>query len=219
MSEEMRMLLTEFLTQLSANPEKINFADTIATIDAHYHFTVSEFFNGELHNEAGQNSGSCKLFSFAKIHNLTKEQTLQCFGDYYRVDVLQHPTATDHQNIRNFMRFGWEGIKFSSSALTPHVAHIEHYKATTESSPEMHAEYVKWLTTETVAALVNAEGNSQAIEEIIRQYLRKATAANLALDEIESILGVNEPSIMDLANLSEADEETVINIFEQFSNN
>ena len=38
-------------------------------------------------------------------------------GDYYRVDVLQHPDATDHQNIRQFIQYGWAGITFEGCAL------------------------------------------------------------------------------------------------------
>lgn len=111
------MQVAEFLNKLSSQPEQVVFNDTIAVVDSNYQFTPTAFRNGELENAAGQNSGSCKLFSFAKLHNLTAAQTLQCFGDYYRVDVLQHPDATDHQNIRNFMRFGWEGVVFEGNAL------------------------------------------------------------------------------------------------------
>ena len=113
------MQLAEFLTKVSTTPEQINFADTIAVIDAEYRFIPTAFRNGDFHNDVGQNSGSCKIFSFAQLHALTPEQTLHCFGDYYRVDVLQKPDAIDHQNIRNFVRFGWKGIAFLDSALTP----------------------------------------------------------------------------------------------------
>lgn len=115
------MQLDAFLTKLNATPEQITFTDTIATVDANYDFTPTAFRNGDLENAAGQNSGSCKLLSLAKLHNLSIQQTLHCFGDYYRVDVLQHPDATDHQNIRNFIRYGWDGVKFAGSALTTKV--------------------------------------------------------------------------------------------------
>ncbi len=110
--------MKQFLQTLSSTPETIAFSDTIAVIEANYNFTPTAFRNGELQNEAGQNNGSCKLFSFARLHNLTQQQTLHCFGGYYRDDVLQHPDATDHQNIRNFIRFGWDGIAFAGDALT-----------------------------------------------------------------------------------------------------
>jgi hypothetical protein len=113
------MKITEFLTLVFTKPEQIKFTDTISVIDTHYQFTPTAFRNGELQNAVGQNSGSCKLFSFARLHQLTPAQTLTCFGDFYRIDVLQNPDATDHQNIRNFMRFGWDGIEFESNALTP----------------------------------------------------------------------------------------------------
>jgi hypothetical protein len=48
---------------------------------------------------------------------LTDEQTLHCFGTYYRDDVLNHPDNNDHRNIRLFMRYGWQGIMFEGDAL------------------------------------------------------------------------------------------------------
>lgn len=111
------MRIEDFLSKLRSNPESISFTNTIEVIDAHYHFTPVRFTNGTAVNEAGANSGSCKLFSFAKLQQLSKEETLACFGDYYRVDVLQHPEATNHANIRNFMITGWEGISFDADAL------------------------------------------------------------------------------------------------------
>jgi hypothetical protein len=111
------MELQSFLQHLNEAPENIAFADTLAVIEALYDFTPTEFRNGDLLNEAGKNSGSCKIFSFARLHQLTPAQTLHCFGDYYRKDVLEQPDATDHQNIRNFMKTGWAGIAFSGEAL------------------------------------------------------------------------------------------------------
>jgi hypothetical protein len=85
-------------------------------------------------------------------------------------------------------------------------------------SPEQHAEFVERLVTQTVAALNNAKNNPQALATAIQEFLTKATAANLKPEEMEDILGVNEPSIMDLADLSEADEDVVIDTFESFLN-
>lgn len=107
-----------FLTKLNASPENIDFKETIAVIDAYYEFTPTEFRNGDLVNEAGQNSGSCKLLAFAQLQGLTEAQTLYCFGEYYRIDVLKHPEAKDHQNIRNFIKHGWQGVRFSGNPLT-----------------------------------------------------------------------------------------------------
>jgi hypothetical protein len=115
--QDKTMQLHVFLAKLTSTPEQISFSETIATVEANYEFMPTAFRNGELENAAGQNSGSCKLLSFAKLHDLSPEQTLHCFGDYYRSDVLQHPDATDHQNIRNFIRFGWDGVHFENPAL------------------------------------------------------------------------------------------------------
>ena len=110
--------MKQFLQTLETAPGSIAFSDTIAVIDANYEFIPTAFCNGELHNEAGQNNGSCKVFSFASLHGLTREQTLYCFGAYYRDDVLKHPEETAHQNIRNFIKTGWEGIAFQGNALS-----------------------------------------------------------------------------------------------------
>lgn len=105
------------LEQLKNNPETIQFKEVIAHIDEQYDFTPTEFKNGNTVNEAGQNNGSCKVFSFAKLQGLSKEQVLPLFGEFYREDVLKNPEGTDHQNIRNFMEFGWDGISFEGEAL------------------------------------------------------------------------------------------------------
>lgn len=102
---------------IKEHPETITFPEVIAYIDEHYEFTPTRFTNGIIVNEAGQNNGSCKIFSFAMLNGLTAEQTLALFGDYYRIDVLGNPEGTDHQNIRSFMLKGWEGIRFDGDAL------------------------------------------------------------------------------------------------------
>ncbi len=94
-----------------------SFAEVIAHIDDHYSFTPTAFRNGDTHNDAGSNNGSCKIFAFAQLKGLDEQATLNAFGDYYRVDVLQHPNGDDHANIRNFIRSGWAGIHFDGSAL------------------------------------------------------------------------------------------------------
>jgi hypothetical protein len=106
------------LDKIHNSPESISFAEVIAHIDANFDFTPTRFINGSAINEAGQNNGSCKVLSFAQLNNLTVDQTLSLFGDYYRVDVLGNPEGTDHQNIRNFIKFGWGGIKFDGVALS-----------------------------------------------------------------------------------------------------
>lgn len=93
-----------------------SFQDFIAFIDENYHFIPTAFKNGNHYNQAGENSGSCKVFAFAKLEQLNQEETLSLFGQYYQ-DVQNTPEGTDHQNIRNFMIFGWDGIQFERVAL------------------------------------------------------------------------------------------------------
>lgn len=112
------MELATFLHKLRTTPTTLNFSHTLDTIHSNYHYTPTAFRNGELMNAAGQNEGSCKIFSFAKMQSLNEQQTLHCFGEFYREDVLKNPDGDDHSNIRNFMRHGWAAISFNASALT-----------------------------------------------------------------------------------------------------
>lgn len=112
------MLISTFLDKLNTTPDLLEFSETMAVIEANYLFTEAKFFNGKQKNEAGQNSGSCKLFAFALLEKLSQQQTLACFGRFYREDVLQNINAEDHQNIRQFMINGWHGLRFNTPALT-----------------------------------------------------------------------------------------------------
>lgn len=112
----------EVLTQqLNMSPETVQFQDVIKVIDDNYRYTPSRFSNGPkedlIVNASGENEGSCKIFSFAKINNLDKTETLNCFGEYYRTDVLQNPDNSDHANIRTFIKHGWDNIIFENIAL------------------------------------------------------------------------------------------------------
>jgi hypothetical protein len=115
------MTLTELRNTLQADPSAIEFNDVIQLIDQLYHYTPTDFTNGLgsdcVINKAGTNEGSCRLFAFALAQQLSTQETLACFGRYYREDVLNKPEGNDHSNIRNFIKYGWEGISFSGSAL------------------------------------------------------------------------------------------------------
>ena len=111
------MKIQDLKNKLNKAPETVSFTDTMAVIEANYIFTPTAFTNGELKNAAGENSGSCKLFAFAKKQNLTKEETLACFGAYYFEEVLKNPEGSNHQNIRNFMKTGFSGLQFDGDAL------------------------------------------------------------------------------------------------------
>lgn len=109
--------IDNFLNKVKQNPKLITFQETIEVIDSNYNFTPTSFKNGNQLNNAGENNGSCKIFAFAKINNLEKDETLSLFGSYYFDDVLKNPDGIDHQNIRNFITFGWDGISFDGEAL------------------------------------------------------------------------------------------------------
>jgi len=109
--------LTDLLLQVKQQGKSIAFEQVMQVIKENYHYQPTTFNNGELVNVAGTNEGSCKIFYFAKLNDLNKQQTLACFGSYYRDDVLANPEGNDHGNIRNFIKTGWQGIEFNSAAL------------------------------------------------------------------------------------------------------
>lgn len=111
------MELDVFLGRIDSQPGEITFSEVISFIDRNYEFTPTAFSNGSVRNERDINNGSCKIFSFGLLNKLNEKQTLTCFGEYYRKDVLENPGGDDHQNVRNFMKTGWDGIKFEGKAL------------------------------------------------------------------------------------------------------
>ncbi len=113
------MTLNDFLKRVKAG-QIVDFQESMSIIASYYHYRPTKFSNGlaePLISEAGCNEGSCKIFAFARLHDLTPEQTLSLFGDYYREDVLGNPDGSNHQNIRRFIQDGWEGIMFQDKAL------------------------------------------------------------------------------------------------------
>ena len=111
------MPLNTFINTVKSN-QKVSFDQTMAIINKHYDYTPTSFTNGlgqnSANNAAGTNEGSCKIFAFAQLNQLDQQQTLKLFGDFYHQDVLNDPKGSSHQNIRNFMQYGWEGIQFNS---------------------------------------------------------------------------------------------------------
>ena len=113
-------MLNAFLQRIK-NGESVSFAETQNIINTYYNYQATTFSNGlidPLLNQAGSNEGSCKIFAFAQLHQLNQQETLSLFGEYYQ-DVLLNPEATNHNNIRNFLRDGWAGITYQGTALSP----------------------------------------------------------------------------------------------------
>ncbi len=107
----------QLLQLISASKENsIKFTDVLALIETYYTHQSTAFKNGDTYNEATQNQGSAKVLTFAKLNDLSAEDTLYLFAEHYQA-VLAHPGATDHQNIRQFMAHGWAGVVFEGDAL------------------------------------------------------------------------------------------------------
>ncbi|WP_317932752.1 HopJ type III effector protein [Halioxenophilus sp. WMMB6] len=107
-----------FLAGLASND--FMFATTLAFIDTWYDYTPTAFCNGDVQNQADQNQGSAKVFGLSQLLELTKEQTLQCFGEHYR-DVLATPEVNNHHNLRRVLREGIGNITFDQFPLAPKV--------------------------------------------------------------------------------------------------
>jgi hypothetical protein len=110
MKEQLPILLNK------VKDHSLLFKDVIEFIETYYQHQPTAFKNGDLYNEATQNQGSAKVFTFAQLNNLSKEDTLHLFAEHYR-SVLEAPEGTNHQNIRQFMTHGWPGMVFEGQAL------------------------------------------------------------------------------------------------------
>jgi HopJ type III effector protein len=117
------MTVQELLEQVRRQPDSIEFDQVIRVINEYYQFTPTAFKNGKIKNAVGTNEGSCRIFYFAQLQQLSEMETLALFGKYYRDDVLKNPSGADHGNIRNFILDGWLGIQFQGVALTARVFH------------------------------------------------------------------------------------------------
>ncbi|MFK7892406.1 MAG: HopJ type III effector protein [Granulosicoccus sp.] len=111
------MELELFLNRLEMEPDAVEFTEVVALINNLYNYIPTAFRNHNIYNDVGQNTGSCKVFAFARLHELSEEQTLALFGAYYRADVLKNPDGDNHSNIRQFMQTGWQGIEFDGVPL------------------------------------------------------------------------------------------------------
>lgn len=110
----MKKQVITLIEKLKANT--LTFKEVIEFIEANYQHQPTAFKNGEAFNEPTQNQGSAKVFAFAQLNDLSKEDTLNLFAEHYR-SVLNTPEAADHQNIRQFMKHGWDGVVFEGEAL------------------------------------------------------------------------------------------------------
>ncbi|MXV51505.1 HopJ type III effector protein [Pedobacter sp. HMF7647] len=110
--------MKEQLTSLIHDLEhhSLSFKQVIELIETYYNHQPAAFKNGDVYNEETQNQGSAKVFAFARLNGLSKEDTLLLFAEHYQA-VLNAPAGTDHQNIRQFMLHGWEGVEFEGAAL------------------------------------------------------------------------------------------------------
>ena len=92
------MEIAALIEKLTLQPEQVEFQEVIATIDENFDFTPTAFVNGETVNAENQNNGSCKIFAFAQLQELSVEQC-NCFLVlllHHRCSIqLRHSLAYD----------------------------------------------------------------------------------------------------------------------------
>lgn len=92
-----------------------------------FSITAVPFKNGKIKNKKSENQGSAILFSFGLVKELSEKATLELFGEHHD-SVLENPDGKDHQNIRQFMKTGFAGLKFpkGTSALKARPIQLSH---------------------------------------------------------------------------------------------
>jgi len=107
----------QYLEKIKSS-EVVDFNEFIDLIEQEYNFTNIAFNNGNLHNKNDENQGSAKVFCFALLHNLSKEQTLRCFSQHYASVLNSKAEDKTHLNIRNFIKSGFAGLQIDKQALS-----------------------------------------------------------------------------------------------------
>jgi HopJ type III effector protein len=100
-----------FNANVEMSADALTFEEVMEVIDTWYESGLIEFRNGDVVNGPGENEGSAKLLSYAALSVLDKDTTLKLWGQYYR-EVVKDPNGDSHANIRNFMKYGWDGVSF-----------------------------------------------------------------------------------------------------------
>lgn len=109
------MKTEELLVKSKAN--QLQFQNVLDHIAANYTYSPAAFQNGNVKNAVTENQGSAKVLYFANLHNLSHADTLLLFAEHYQ-NVLDDPAGEGHQNIRQFMANGWNGVFFDAVVLT-----------------------------------------------------------------------------------------------------
>lgn len=107
-----------FNNNVDMDSSNLMLEDVLEMINAHYETQLLEYSVGNIVNKQGENEATGLILSYAALSNMNKETTLKLWGQYYR-DVLKNPNGTDHANIREFMKNGWNSVPFENGiALT-----------------------------------------------------------------------------------------------------
>ena len=85
-----KLELSKLLAKLEN--KSLDFASVLAIIDSYYDYRPTEFVNGEVHNAAGENEGSAKVFGFALLNHLTQQDTLKLFAEHLSLIHISEPT-------------------------------------------------------------------------------------------------------------------------------
>lgn len=88
------------------------------------------------------------------------------------------------------------------------------YDAKSRYNEIKHSEFKEWLANETVSALIVSKGKPEEIKACVFLFLHRAYEAHLDADEIVQLLGIQKPSIIEMAGLLGEDEKAVLSSYE-----
>ncbi len=88
-----------------------SFDSSLLEIVTTFDISPVPFVNGPIKNKRGKNAKSAAIFAYGLKMGLSAEDTLKLFGGIYQA-VLNNPEGGNHENIRQFMLTGWNGLKF-----------------------------------------------------------------------------------------------------------
>jgi len=88
----------------------------------------------------------------------------------------------------------------------------ENYDNDTNDSDDDYFDYIEWLKKTTAAHLQNIKSDPQKQRQVILDYWKRGLKANLGPSELIDFLGVDTPSIVDLADYTEKESDTIMEI-------
>ncbi len=89
------------------------------------------------------------------------------------------------------------------------------FDARKNRDPARREAFIEWLVAEAVSGLQRAAGDAESLRAVVFLYLNRGYEAGLGADVICDRLGITERSVLVRAELSEVDQQAVLDAFEE----